>query len=95
MVQWFRILEVFLLGEGLGLGVDLSYYLVFMPIGLLAFMLPISIAGIGLPQGVIVWLLQPVGVPDAQAFALSTLIIVVGLIGTLPGLWLYMRSRQV
>lgn len=95
LVQWFRILEVFLLGEGLGLGVDLSYYLVFMPIGLLAFMLPISIAGIGLPQGVIVWLLQPVGVPDAQAFALSTLIIVVGLIGTLPGLWLYMRSRQV
>lgn len=95
IVQWFRIIEVFLLGEGLGLGVDLSYYLVFMPVGLLAFMLPISIVGIGLPQGVIVWLLGPVGVPDAQAFALSTLFIIVGLIGTLPGLWLYLRARQV
>ena len=42
MVQWLRILEVFLLGDGLGVEVDLSYYLVFMPVGLLAFMLPIS-----------------------------------------------------
>ena len=94
MVQWLRILEVFLLGDGLGVEVDLSYYLVFMPVGLLAFMLPISIAGIGLPQGVIVWLLRPVGVPAVQAFALSTLVVVVGLIGTLPGLWLYLRSRR-
>ena len=93
VVQWLRILEVFLLGGALGIGVDLSYYLVFMPVGLLAFMLPISVAGIGLPQGVIVWLLRPVGVPDVQAFALSTLVVVVGLIGTLPGLWLYLRSR--
>ena len=94
MVQWLRILEVFLLGDGLGIGVELSYYLIFMPVGLLAFMLPISIAGIGLPQGVIVWLLRPVGVPDVQAFALSTLVVVVGLIGTLPGMWLYLRSRK-
>ena len=93
VVQWLRILEVFLLGGSLGIPVDLSYYLVFMPMGLLVFMLPVSIAGIGLPQGAIVWLLRPAGVPDVQAFALSTLFVVVGLIGTLPGLWLYLRSR--
>ena len=95
LVQWLRIIEVFLLGTGLRLGVGLGYYLIFMPIGLLAFMLPISIAGIGLPQGVIVWLLRPVGVPEAQSFALSTLVVVLGLLGTLPGLWLYLRSRRV
>jgi hypothetical protein len=95
VAQWLRIVEVFLLGSGLAIGVDLSYYLVFMPVGLLAFMLPISIAGIGLPQGVIVWLLGPVGVPEPQAFALSTLVVVVGLVGTLPGLWLYLRSRRL
>lgn len=93
MAQWLRILEVFLLGRSLSISVDLSYYLVFMPVGLLAFMLPVSVAGIGLPQGVIVWLLRPAGVPDVQAFALSTLVVVVGLIGTLPGVWLYLRSR--
>ena len=93
VVQWLRILEVFLLGGSLGIPVDLSYYLVFMPMGLLVFMLPVSIAGIGVPQGAIVWLLRPAGVPDVQAFALSTLFVVVGLIGTLPGLWLSLRSR--
>ena len=95
LVQWLRIIEVFLLGTGLHLGVGLGYYLVFMPIGLLAFMLPISVAGIGAPQGVVVWLLRPVGVPDAQSFALSTLVVVLGVLGTLPGLWLYLRSRRI
>ena len=95
LVQWLRIIEVFLLGTGLRLGVGLGYYLVFMPIALLAFMLPISVAGIGVPQGVIVWLLRPVGVLDAQSFALSTLVVVLGALGTLPGLWLYLRSRRM
>ncbi len=39
------------------------YYLLFMPIGLIALLLPISISGIGAPQGIIVWLLAPAGVP--------------------------------
>ena len=94
-VQWLRILEVFLLGNGLHLDVGLSYYLLIMPVGLLILMLPISIAGIGLPQGVLVWLLRPVGVPDTESFVLSTLVVIIGLLGTLPGLWLYLRSRSV
>jgi uncharacterized membrane protein YbhN (UPF0104 family) len=94
VVQGLRIFEVFLLGAGLGLTVDLTYYLAFMPIGLLAFMLPVSIAGIGVPQGVVVWLLQPLGISGAESFALSTLIVVLGVFCTLPGLFLYLRNRS-
>jgi hypothetical protein len=43
------------------------------------------------PQGIIVWLLQPMGVPDAASFALSTLIVLTGLAGNLPGLVLWLR----
>ena len=93
VVQWLRVAAVFLLGAGLGLDVGFGYYLIFMPIGLIAFMLPISIAGLGLPQGVMVWVLQPSGVPDTQSFALSTLVVILGLVGTLPGLYLYVRAR--
>ena len=93
VVQWLRITEVFLLGAGLGLDVGFGYYLVFMPIGWVFLMLPISIAGLGLPQGVIIWLLRPAGVPDATSFALSTLLVALGLFGTLPGLYLYLRAR--
>ena len=94
LVQALRIFEVFLLGSGLGLNVDLTYYLSFMPIGLLAFMLPVSIAGIGVPQGIVVWLLQPLGISGAQSFALSTLIVVLGVFCTIPGLFLYLRNRN-
>ena len=42
VVQWLRVTEVFLLGAGLGLDIGFGYYLVFMPVGLVAMMLPIS-----------------------------------------------------
>jgi hypothetical protein len=57
-------------------------------------LLPISISGFGLPQGGIVWMLSPMGVPEAQSFALSTLIVLTGLAGNLPGLWLWLRQRR-
>jgi uncharacterized membrane protein YbhN (UPF0104 family) len=92
-VQLLRILQAYGLGLGLGIDVPFSYYLVFMPIGLLMLLLPVSISGFGLPQGVIVWLLRPLGVPDPLSLALATLIILSGLFGNLPGAWLYLRRR--
>lgn len=94
LVQVLRVLQAWALGLGLGLAVPFAYYLVFMPIGLLMLLLPISVSGFGVPQGVIVWLLQPQGVPAASAFALSTLIVLSGIAGNLPGAWLYLRRRR-
>lgn len=93
-VQLLRILQAYGLGLGLGIDVPFSYYLVFMPIGLLLLLLPVSISGFGLPQSAIVWMLRPLGVPDTLSFALSTLIILSGLFGNLPGAWLYLRRRS-
>ncbi len=90
-VQLLRITQAYVLGLGLGLQVPFSYYLLFMPLGLLTLLLPISVSGFGVPQGVIVWLLRPMGVPDALSFALSTLILLTGLAGNLPGLLLWLR----
>lgn len=93
-VQLLRVTQAYLLGRGLGLQVPYLYYLVFMPAGLLMLLLPVSISGFGLPQGVIVWLLRPVGVADTLSFALSTLIVLTGLAGNLPGAWLYLRGEK-
>ena len=92
-IQVIRIVEAYVLGLGLGLSVPFGYYVLFMPLGLLMLLLPISVSGFGLPQGVFVWMLRPVGVPDEASFALSTLIIVTGLAGNIPGLWLWLRQR--
>ncbi len=94
LVQLLRVLQAFLLGLGLGIEVPLVYYLVFMPVGLLMLLLPVSVAGFGLPQGIIVLLLRPQGVADSLSFALSTLIVLTGLAGNLPGAWLYARSKR-
>lgn len=94
VVQVLRISQAFILAVGLGLSVPFTYFLLFMPLGLLLLLLPISISGFGAPQAGIVWLLRPVGVADSDAFALSTLIVLTGLAGNLPGLFLWLRSRQ-
>jgi uncharacterized protein (TIRG00374 family) len=93
-VQLLRILQAYLLGRGIGIDVSFSYYLLFMPIGLIALLLPISVSGIGAPQGIIVWLLQPAGVPEPEALALSTLIVLSGIVANLPGALLYLRSPR-
>lgn len=93
-VQLLRIGQAYLLGRGIGIEVPFEYYLVFMPIGLIALLLPISVSGFGAPQGIIVWLLQPAGVPAADAFALSTLIVLSGIAANLPGALLYLRRKE-
>jgi uncharacterized protein (TIRG00374 family) len=92
-VQLLRIVQAYFLGLGLGIPVPFRYYLVFMPIGLLMLLLPISVSGFGLPQAMIVWLMRPLGVPDEQSLALSTLIVLTGLAGNLPGLVLWLRRN--
>ncbi|MEW6319914.1 MAG: lysylphosphatidylglycerol synthase transmembrane domain-containing protein [Acidobacteriota bacterium] len=94
VVQVLRIVQAYLLGLGLGIDVAFGYYLLFMPVGLLMLLLPVSVSGFGLPQGVIVWLLRPVGVADELSFALSTLIVVTGLAGNLPGMLLWLGGRR-
>jgi glycosyltransferase 2 family protein len=93
-VQLLRILQAYLLGRGIGIETPFTYYLLFMPIGLIALLLPISISGIGAPQGIIVWLLTPAGVAEPDALALSTLIVLTGIVANLPGAWLYLRSER-
>ncbi len=93
VVQVLRIVQAYILALGLGMTVPFGYFLLFMPAGLLMLLLPVSISGFGVPQAAIVWMLQPAGVPESTALALSTLIILTGLAGNLPGLLLWLKAR--
>jgi uncharacterized membrane protein YbhN (UPF0104 family) len=93
-VQLLRIGQAYVLGRGIGIDVAFAYYLIFMPVALLTLLLPISVAGLGIPQAGIVWLLAREGVPEPAGFALSTLIVLSGIVANLPGAWLYLRERR-
>ena len=94
VVQALRVVLAWLIGVGLAVDVPLSYYFVVMPIGIVLILLPISIGGFGPAQGVIIWMLRPVGVPDEISFAMSTLYILLGLVANLPGAVLFLRYRR-
>lgn len=88
-VQTTRILLAWVIGEGLGITLPFRYYWVFMPLNILLILLPLSLGGFGLPQGAMVWTLGPLGVGQTEAFLLSLLFVLAGIVGNLPGAVLY------
>ena len=91
-VQVLRILQAWCLGLGLGLAAPLSAYFVFVPLILLVMLLPVTVNGLGTSQAAFVLFFAAAGVPAAGAFALSLLFIGLGVIGNLPGGFLWARS---
>ncbi|MGH9382977.1 MAG: lysylphosphatidylglycerol synthase transmembrane domain-containing protein [Vicinamibacterales bacterium] len=88
-VQAVRITLAWAIGSGLGITLPFSYYWVFMPLNILIILLPLSLGGFGLPQGTMVWTLGPLGVAPTEAFLLSLLFVLAGVVGNLPGALLY------
>jgi uncharacterized protein (TIRG00374 family) len=88
-VQVLRVLQAWLLGLGLGITAPLAAYFVCIPIILLVMLLPITMNGLGTSQAAFVWCFGAIGVPRAEAFALSVLFVALGIVGNLPGGLLY------
>jgi uncharacterized membrane protein YbhN (UPF0104 family) len=79
------IVESLLVSRALGLTVPASLFFLFVPVTTAALLVPISIAGLGVREGLYVTLLGQVGVGATQAVALSlatySLDVAMGLIG--------------
>ena len=88
-VQVLRVLQGYCVGLALGLQVPVATYFAFIPLILLVMLLPITINGIGTSQAAFVWLFARVGVSSPAAFALSILYVALGIVGSLPGGFLY------
>ena len=70
-IQFLNILVYILLAEGLGISASWGYFFLFFPIVTVIAMLPLSFNGLGMREGMMVYLFAKVGVPSAQALALS------------------------
>jgi hypothetical protein len=93
VVQAVRISLAWAIGSGLGIAVAFQYYWVFMPLNILVILVPVSLGGFGLPQGMMVWTLGPLGVAPTEAVLLSLLFVLAGVVGNLPGALLYLTGR--
>lgn len=92
-VQIIRILQAWLLGLSLGIAASPAAYFAFIPVILLVLLLPMPGNGIGSSQFAFVWTFGRVGVSSPHAFALSVLFIGLGIIGNVPGAFLYAFGR--
>ena len=93
VVQASGIVQVWLLGEALGLPAPPLAYAVVIPLVTLLTMLPISVNGVGVREGFLVLLLAPVGVPEAGAIALGLLWLSVLAVASLIGGVVYILGR--
>lgn len=67
------VLFYYFIGVSLDLGVSILYFFMIVPIALVVLLLPFSINGIGLREGIFVFLLTDLGVSSQDAIALSVL----------------------
>jgi uncharacterized membrane protein YbhN (UPF0104 family) len=95
-LQALNVLAIWVIALGLGVQIDLAMCLVLIPPVIFLAMMPISVAGWGVREGVMVAALSTVGVPASEALALSISygvgIVVLSLSG--GALWILGRRPQ-
>jgi uncharacterized protein (TIRG00374 family) len=94
-VQVLRIVQAWCLGMSLGMTTPIAAYFANIPIILLLMLLPITVSGLGIAQWAFQWLFVPVGGEhDPVVFALSVLFLALGVLGNLPGAFLFLTSPR-
>lgn len=73
------------LGAALGLPLGMNDYLATVPVAILAVVLPVSVGGWGVREGVLLALLGAMGVRAESALAFSLMLGMVGMVAALPG----------
>lgn len=82
------------LGHAAGVPIDVSRFLIAVPLLLASSALPISIGGLGVREAAGAALFVALGMPAGQAAAVVLLYVPLLLISTLPGLVLYLRMKD-
>jgi len=83
-----------LLFQAAGGGVPFVDVMLFNPLIALALLVPVSVGGHGVIQNVYPELYGLLGVPEAQATAVSVLMSLIIIVGSLPGGWLWLRGQR-
>jgi len=90
--QIVRVLICYLLAFSIGLRVPIGYFFIITPLVMLFTMLPLSVGGIGVREGATIFFLGKIGISSAMALSVSLMCFIVAILGSLPGLYFYLRD---
>ncbi|MDH3637207.1 MAG: flippase-like domain-containing protein [Gammaproteobacteria bacterium] len=93
LLQLTRVLGVYTMAMALQIDIPGIYYFVLIPIAMILIMLPISIGGFGLREGIFVGMFALAGMSTTDAFALGFALSITDLLISLVGGLLYAIER--
>ncbi|MBE9532251.1 MAG: flippase-like domain-containing protein [Proteobacteria bacterium] len=91
IIQAGVVLAYFALGWGIGMKLSVGYYFLFVPLATVASMVPISLAGLGVREGIFIYLFTKAGASQEEALSLSLLFFFATLIVSVLGGIEYVR----
>jgi glycosyltransferase 2 family protein len=94
VMQLVRILSVWLMALALGIDVSFTFLMLIIPLSMLLIMLPISIGGIGLREGILVGIFNLVGLDATDGFSLGLGVTLTDLLLSVAGGVVYLRTPR-
>lgn len=94
IIHLLAMTAYYILGVSVGLDYPLGVYLVLVPPVILLIILPISLAGWGVREGAMIGFFLLVGADRSKVLSLSIMYGLVNLIGSLPGLFVYLVQKN-
>lgn len=93
LIHLFSIINIYLVGQSVGLEYDLLTIAVIVPPVFLLTLIPISLAGWGIREGALIGFFSLIGGNNANILSMSILYGVILIIASLPGLYTYLHRK--
>ena len=93
LIHLFSIINIFLVGQSVGLEYNLLTIAVLVPPVILLTLIPLSLAGWGIREGAMIGLFGLIGGIASNILSMSILYGIVVIIASLPGLYFYLSHR--
>lgn len=93
LIHLFSIINIYLVGQSVGLEYDLLTIAVIVPPVVLLTLIPISLAGWGIREGAMIGLFGLIGGVAANILSMSILYGIILIIASMPGLYTYLHRK--
>ncbi|MBI5560479.1 MAG: flippase-like domain-containing protein [Deltaproteobacteria bacterium] len=91
-IQTGVIICYFAVGRGIGMSISIGWFFLFIPLATSSAMIPLSLSGLGIREGVLVFLFTRAGATKEEALSMGIVFFIVILFISMAGAFEYVRS---